>query len=273
MLRKIINYHLVGRFKHYLMGRKFSQPYWEKLNTLSLLGMNINCDASFQESGELWVVNTIIKDSAQRSPIIFDVGANVGEYSSLILSRVPAARLYCFEPAQTTFKKLLNNLRQQQQAKLFNFGFGDREEIITLYSDAEASGLASVYRRRLDHRNITMNHQEEIHLKTLDGFCESQQITHIDLLKLDVEGHELKVLKGAQNLINSNAIDFIQFEFGGTDIDSRTFFQDFFYLLNPRYKIHRVLKDGLAPIEVYSESLEVFGYTNYLAISRTVAPV
>ena len=51
----------------------------------------------------------------------------------------------------------------------------------------------------------------------------------IDIMKLDVEGHELDVLEGSRKTINS--IKLIQFEFGGCNIDSKTFFQDFYYFL------------------------------------------
>jgi len=85
---------------------------------------------------------------------------------------------------------------------------------------------------------------------------------------LDVEGHEYAVLQGAKELIERNKIQFIQFEFGGCNIDSRVFFQDFFYFLSPKYKIFRVLKDGLYPINEYSENLEVFSVTNYFAQLR-----
>jgi len=66
-------------------------------------------------------------------------------------------------------------------------------------------------------------------------------------------------------MIDSGAIDYIQFEFGGCDIDERIFFQDFWYILNKKYKIYRVLKNGLYPINKYREIYEVFLNTNYLA--------
>ncbi len=66
-------------------------------------------------------------------------------------------------------------------------------------------------------------------------------------------------------MLGSGAVDFIQFEFGGCNIDSRTYFQDFYYLLNDRYKISRILKDGLYPISRYKEMYEAFTTTNYLA--------
>lgn len=78
----------------------------------------------------------------------------------------------------------------------------------------------------------------------------------------------LKVLKGAKDLIGKNSIDFIQFEFGGANIDSRTYFQDFYYLLTPYYKIYRILKDGLIAIDAYKEIYEIFLTTNFLAILK-----
>jgi FkbM family methyltransferase len=149
--------------------------------------------------------------------------------------------------------------------ELYNFGFGNTNAKATLFSNIDESGLASVYKRRLDHHNINMNKKETIKLKTIDSFCKKQNILRIHFLKLDVEGNEMKVLEGAGKMLDSNAIDFIQFEFGGCNIDSRTYFQDFYYMLKDKYKIYRVLKKGLFEIKRYSETNEAFLTTNYLA--------
>jgi len=66
-------------------------------------------------------------------------------------------------------------------------------------------------------------------------------------------------------MLHSGSIDFIQFEFGGCNIDSRTYFQDFYYLLKDNYKIYRIVKDGIYPINQYREMYEAFITTNYLA--------
>jgi hypothetical protein len=154
--------------------------------------------------------------------------------------------------------------------KLFNLGFSDKKESVTLYSNKKGSGLASIYNRRLNHFNIDLKYKELIHLESLDNFCKNKEIDHINFLKLDIEGHEYKVLKGAKDLISKNSIDFIQFEFGGANIDSRTYFQDFYYLLVPYYNIHRILKDGLMTIDKYKETHENFITTNFLAISKKI---
>jgi len=85
---------------------------------------------------------------------------------------------------------------------------------------------------------------------------------------MDVEGNELKVLDGALNMLASKRIRFIQFEFGGCNIDSRTFFQDFYYLLNKDFQLYRIVQDGLFPINHYKECYELFMTTNFLAELR-----
>ena len=60
----------------------------------------------------------------------------------------------------------------------------------------------------------------------------------------------------------------IQFEFGGCNIDYRTYFRDFYYLLKENYKIYRILKDGLFELKQYKESYEIFINVNYLAIRK-----
>lgn len=121
--------------------------------------------------------------------------------------------------------------------------------------------MTSLYNRRIDHFGVHLFNQGNAVFTTIDQYCNKNKIDRVHFMKIDVEGHELKVIEGGQN---SN-IDFIQFEFGGTDIDSRTFFQDFWYLLHDRYKLFRIFRNGLYEIREYNEQLEIFSCTNYLA--------
>jgi hypothetical protein len=70
-------------------------------------------------------------------------------------------------------------------------------------------------------------------------------------------------------MIASGAIDWIQFEFGRCNIDSRTYLRDFFGLLNSHYVIYRLLRNGFRPIRHYHETYEIFTTTNFIAIRRT----
>ncbi|MBK8352977.1 MAG: FkbM family methyltransferase [Saprospirales bacterium] len=127
------------------------------------------------------------------------------------------------------------------------------------------SGLASVYQRNLDFIDIKMDKIEKISVKKMDDYCIENNISEITFLKIDVEGNELSVLNGAKKLLSENKIKYIQFEFGGCNIDSRTYFKDFYDLLNEKYKVYRILRDGLFHIEKYSENLEIFVTSNFFA--------
>jgi len=250
-----------------IVGKRKFQKTFEALNRFSLAGMNIGSGSNPKDSGEisaLEYINNRFKSSGKM--LVMDVGANVGHYS-ILLKEVfgEKAAIHSFEPSHKTFQKLRSNIGDKTAMSLYNFGFGNENATVALFSNSDESGLASVYKRKLDHFHIDMNQREEVEIKTLDSFCTEYTIEHIHFLKLDVEGHEKKVLDGASNMLKTGAIDFIQFEFGGCNIDSRTYFQDFFYLLKDNYKIYRIVKDGLYQIDQYKEMYEAFTTTNYLA--------
>lgn len=250
-----------------IVGKRSYQKLFEALNQFSLIGMNIGGGTNPKDNGEKYALDYVNKKlKLINKLIVFDVGANIGHYS-LLLSEVlgDKAIIYSFEPSHRTFEKLSLNVGKKENIILHNFGFSDKEINTVLYSNQDESGLASVYKRRLDHLHINMEQSENIEIKTVDTFCKNNNIEHIHFLKLDVEGHEIKVLEGSSELLNSKRVDFIQFEFGGCNIDSRTYFKDFYCLLKDNYKIYRILKDGLYPIEQYREQYESFAITNYLA--------
>lgn len=248
------------------IGQKQHQSLFENFYSISLQGMNIGGGSNTDSSGEknaLFYIKDKLKKLDQL--VIFDVGANVGLYT-ILLNEVfgEDSNIFSFEPSKKTFDKLTKNTRDIKNTNLYNFGFGNLNTFSTLYYNQEESGLASVYERRLDHFNIKMDLKEEIEIKTIDSFCEENNIVHINFLKLDIEGHELSALSGVKKMLNSHKIDFIQFEFGGCNIDSRTYFQDFYYLLSKDFYIYRIVKDGLHKIDNYKEMYEAFSTTNYL---------
>jgi FkbM family methyltransferase len=230
--------------------------------------MNIGADPRVTRSGESRVLDLLASQFIAAEITIFDVGANRGDYAVEVMKRLPEARLYCFEPGQAGFQALRRRLSKQTDVRLENVGLSERTEECQLYSTEPGSPLSSLYKRRLDHFGRYMDSHEVVSLIRLDEYCATNAVGEITLLKLDVEGHEVMALRGAGDLIGSQRIPLIQFEFGGANIDSRTYFQDLYYLLNTNYRIYRILPGGFHPVKTYQEEHERFVSTNYLAVAR-----
>ena len=108
---------------------------------------------------------------------------------------------------------------------------------------------------------------EDIFLKTGCDYIEEHAIKHIDLLKIDVEGHELKVLQGFEKYLSVDFIDYIQFEYGGANLDSHTSLLELYS--KRHFLIAKILPKGLE-IRTYQSYMENFMYANYVAISKRI---
>jgi len=235
------------------------------------IGIGSN-SGSVHESGED-VGFKILAETTSGPIMIFDVGANQGNYTSEALNRLGSRELeiHCFEPAKTTFEILSKKHGGDKRIKLNNSGLADERKKAILYMDQEGSVLASLTERKIEHWQI--NHgkiKEEVTIDTLDAYCREKEIDRIDLLKIDVEGHELDVLKGANELIKGDQVHLVQFEFGGCNIDTRTYFRDFYHFFNDNgFVLFRILPTSkLMPIPYYTEHEEKFNTMNYIAARR-----
>ena len=239
--------------------------------------MGMGAGSIIEDSGEVSVIQLLrrLNGSGSRQMVVFDVGANKGQFLSKLLVSTAGLELRChsFEPSPSTFAILSGKLPEGPRHRLHNLGFGKAAGRLALFSDCEGSGSASLSKRRLDHIGVSFDRSETVEIDTLDRFCERERISQIDLLKIDVEGHELDVLSGAQGLLSLGAIKLVAFEFGGCNIDTRTFFQDFFYFFKERgYRLSRITPAGVfVPIAEYTESDEHFRTTNFLAVTPDVA--
>lgn len=259
------------------------QRLWSRLHTIAVFGMNYGGGGLIDSSGETWVLREVVANRCSRVavPVIFDVGANVGDYSLCLRSFLPTARIYAFEPARFVFQQLNENIaaaHAEEQIKMRNFGFSDSERTVEFYSYTvdgnEASVLSSIDQRLPTQvLDVQTERSEQVEVRTIDHFCETEGIVRIDFLKLDVEGHELSVLRGAERMLSQGAISMVQFEFGPANIYSRTYFYDFWSLLSGAYDVYRIVPKGLAPINYYGEHNEIFLTTNYLALRKSFAKV
>lgn len=259
------NYYRTARNRilNFFKGRLGLQPIFQRLHLFILGAMGIGTGGETETSGEKIVLKHVRKFLAQSDLTIFDVGANIGNYTKILRETFPKALIYSFEPSQKTFAILRE--RFPSEPHTVNIGFSDKSGKISLYTNKNNSTISSIYKRKWVKKKHRLDTVEIVEMGTIDKFSSQNNIERIDFLKLDTEGHELKCLEGAQNMISADAIRFIQFEFGGCNVDSRTFFRDFFNMLKNKYKIYRIMQHGLFPISEYDERQEIFLTTNYLA--------
>jgi len=195
---------------------------------------------------------------------VFDIGANHGQWCRQVLEAQPLAQVHCFEPSTKAFKKLLAN-NFPPNVICNNIGLGSQAVEGTLYVDNGFSELSSFHINDPE-RPIT---PEVVQIETLSGYCHVRGVDRISFLKIDVEGYELEVLKGAVSLLADRAIAAVQFEYGSTYISSRTLLKDVFELVQDfDYDFYKILPFTLLPIPKYETQLETFEASNYLMLLR-----
>ena len=200
--------------------------------------------------------------------LAIDIGGNVGNYTAELRAACPQLEIHTFEPSATNLKKLHARFDGDPLVTLVPRALSDEIGAATLFSDVPGSGLGSLTRRNLDHLNIAFDESEDIRITRFEDYWTSTLGGRpLDLVKIDIEGHELNAFRGFGKALDQ--VHVLQFEFGGCNIDTRTFFRDFWYFFKDRdFAIYRVTPIGLQHLSYYRESDEFFSTTNYVAASR-----
>ena len=230
-----------------------------------------NGDCNFETNGEKVFVEGLLK-TLETDAVILDIGANIGEYAELILKEALInkinVQLHLFEPTRSCFSVLSEKYSDTDNVTLNNFGLSDVSEHRDIYYDKEKSGLASLYQRNLKSYSIELNQSEEINVKRLDSYIEKNKINHLSFVKIDIEGHELKAFEGFGVYLDGDFIDYIQFEYGGANLDSGASLMEIYQVLSDRgFVIAKVMPTGLE-VRSYSPYMDNFNYANYVAVSR-----
>lgn len=250
----------------------FAKPLFTKWNKLlfhlSIRGMGILNYRTENLRGEKDWLKKYLK--GKKNPVIVDIGANVGEYTKGVLKINPSSEVISIEPHPKTFLKLTKNI-QNENVTFFNIGIGEKRGKMRLFDYAESDGSshATLYEDVIVnlHKSDAISH--EIDVDTLENILVGFS-NDIDLLKIDTEGNEFNVLKGAKKLFEVNKIKAIHFEFNEMNIVSKSSFKDFWDLLNENFIFYRILPRGrLLPIVEYSSiDCEIYHYQNLICINK-----
>lgn len=223
-----------------------------------------NLDYNFYKNGEAHLLSCISKNMQPK--IVFDVGANNGEWALLAQKYFTEAQVYAFEIVPKTFQELEASCSNEPKINIHNVGLSDTEGEISVFCSPGSSGLSTCV---MDFsEDFHGQETEEIKAKVIagDSFCTQNNIASIDFLKIDVEGFEHKTLKGFEQLLTKNNIKVIQFEYGFINVETHFLLKDFYSYLEPLgYKIGKVYPDHIA-FKDYEYTDENFYGPNYLAV-------
>lgn len=137
--------------------------------------------------------------------VVFDVGANVGQSTLAYLREFPQARIYSFEPVQSTYQKLSEATGSFPRVQAFKLGMGSEAGETVIHVNPVSTASSIVMERAGDRA-------ESIAMETVAGFAGKHGVESIDLLKIDTEGYDLEVLRGAAPLLQQQRIHLIQSE-------------------------------------------------------------
>jgi FkbM family methyltransferase len=225
----------------------------------AILRLENEGNADHRTNGEAHFVEMLAKEWGGRKRTLFDVGANVGEYTGFACQSATkngvTLEVHAFEPVadyrgKGTFNKV---------------AVADVDGFSVMYRRVKADGLSSMSRMTWLDRKFGGVEEVKVPTIRLDTYIRKNGIEHIDLLKIDVEGHELGVLKGIGDFLRPDFISYVQFEFGNAAGDAGTRLSYLYEILEARgYKIFKIFPKHLegAP---YTGLFEKAEYVNFVA--------
>jgi len=157
--------------------------------------------------------NQTYKNNINKKPIIFDVGANDGQSIERFSSIFPKSTIHSFEPIKECYEKIIQ-IYNKNKLIINNFALGDKdcERIFYINKNSYTSSFFKINDKYEDLVNSDgINKSAKKKIKTLDGYVNLHKIKKIDILKIDTQGYELNILKGAKKSLKKK-IKFIELE-------------------------------------------------------------
>jgi len=256
---------LVGLYRWAFARARFRRLN-EALFHLSLRGLGVLNYENDHVSGEHALLARIL--AHRRGAVVLDVGGNAGQYAAAVLRVSPTALVHSFEPHPATFMRLAEAaVRLGFQANNCACGASAGSMELFDHESQDGSEHASLYRESIECKPGQHANSRTVQVVTISDYWMSIGSPRVALLKIDVEGHEMSVLRGCSKLLETGAIEAIHLEFNEMNVYSRVFMRDLVQLL-PRYRFFRLLPRELLPLDPYVPlTQELFAYQNLLIMA------
>ncbi len=260
---KITPHYFVWKLAN-LYGYLLGWPLFVSLNhllaTLALHGLGYdNADHTGED-------RFITKEIAQADiRVALDVGANIGSYSAKLATCLSHATIYAFEPARASFSALKQTASRFAEIIVpINAAVSDYDGTATLFSHKPLSETATLEKTILGTPALS----ESVAVRTIDSVVAEYNLTRVDFIKIDTEGFEREVLRGAQETLRTLKPSYIQFEFNIMHLYRHVTLLELTELL-PGYDFYRLLPHGEIRIDPKRYTSNVFMFSNIVAKRRS----
>tara|TARA_B100000242_G_C43022430_1_gene475879 strand:- start:493 stop:1296 length:804 start_codon:yes stop_codon:yes gene_type:complete len=218
-----------------------------------------------QKNGEYKLLKNIL--NKKENAIVFDIGANIGEYSKFVLSANKSERLKVFsiEADPRNFSKLSKNI-SDKRITFINCAINSKPGIVNLFISGDLNdcpGSNSIYKQEsISEESISVK------AKTILEIKEEFQVGKITLIKIDIEGAEVDAIYGMRKLLYDREVDYIQLEYNQTWISAKKSMKDIFDIaFEYNYSLFRISLNELIPLERYTPLVDDFNFQNLLLVS------
>ena len=270
----IFIYRKISYIYVFIFGRKKMQFFNNILLSLALNAKGYKFFGNFQQTGEKKFIQSITKDLM----VCLDVGANVGKYTQLLLSETNS-EIISFEPLKEAFKELQKIENEYpNRLKVFNYAIGEENTNLELNFSDEKSEKATFSNDidKLSFFDHEKNKKVMTDVVTLDSFfLENSSLIDkkdIDLIKIDTEGFELEVIKGAKNTIENKRPKYIQLEFNWHQLFKNHSMYEFSKNLS-NYELFQILPFGkkLIKVDPIRPETNIYHLSNFVFIRKDIS--
>jgi FkbM family methyltransferase len=212
------------------------------------------------ENGEAWFAKLV----APGASAVIDVGANVGNWIGMLLAALtPVTKVLLFDPSEEAVKILKHRFEKEHSVEIIGSAVGDTQGDVTFFEEPGAGEMSSLVKGISTEAAI----ERTVYLTTLDLEAEKRGLKYIDLIKVDAEGYDLHVLRGASRLLSSQRVGFIQFEYNASwSLAGSTLAAAISYLNSAGYSVFLLRPRKLVSLN-YDRYGEYFAYSNLVAIA------
>ena len=211
-------------------------------------------------NGEHWLLDT----AGPALRVVFDVGANEGQWARALLARAPRLeRLCCWEPGEQAFSRLKSRLGADSRADLIQAAVSERGGHEIEFFESSGTQVSSLFAEA-----AADSHPISVPAVCLDDEIDRLGCKVVDLLKIDAEGADLMVLRGARRSLEAGRFRLVQFEYHHPWLHAGATLRAALNLLTScGYEPYLLNGSGLCRFDS-NRAPEIFQYMNFVAVAR-----